>query len=44
MTAPVFWQDDIGRVGWHCPGCGNAHAVPVNRWRWNGDLSVEEGR
>jgi hypothetical protein len=27
-----------GRIAFWCPGCNEAHAVPINRpWRWNGD-------
>jgi hypothetical protein len=25
-------------LGFHCPGCGHAHAYYVPRWTWNGSM------
>lgn len=37
------WLSSDGVLGWHCPGCGNSHGVPVQAsehhpspWQWNG--------
>ncbi len=29
-------------IGWWCPGCDEAHAVPVGEggWKWNGDAEA----
>ena len=43
ITAQVaeVWEaggEEPRRLVWWCPGCACYHGVPLDRWRWDGDL------
>ena len=44
LLSPILTEDSLGRVGFHCPGCGHNHFIPVapdhikgHSWSYNGD-------